>query len=421
MKMLYVGGGHFLQSTDDCIMWAKLGIEWYDTSYYFLKNEGDCGKIEPFFGGEEFTTKLLEQHPTRINVDEVLNQKDIQFAGQIANNLWGFSREFISQFDIIFFNHFIENVGNNWDVIKDKKVIFKTFGMHPIQWEQKIKKMRAQGVYVVRNNPTEHLRLLMNLAPQIFSYNQLSGTNYNVWNKKNLYAGHDAIIRSSIIPNEEVIGGWQGNIKEVVTFANHFNYKDGNIQKRKEHYLKIKDLINYPCKLYGSGNEIGPSCGGFISNGEKIEVLKQARVALVIGTPGSAHTYSLIEALVMGTPIVTFNKMMWQSEIYDVDQIIKDGVSGFICGSVEEAAQRINLLMENDSLAKQISEAGRKLGIELYGRENRAKDWRQFLFRDIWQPKSKQAIKVSRGSDICSLDGSPNPKQRVSAIIGLGR
>jgi hypothetical protein len=77
--------------------------------------------------------------------------------------------------------------------------------------------------------------------------------------------------------------------------------------------------------------------------------------------------------------------------------------------------------MNDKKLAKKIGEAGRKVGVELYGRENRAKDWQQFLFSDIWKSGDKEALIQLKGNDVCSLDGSSEPKQRVSAVIGMGR
>lgn len=407
MKLLYVGCGHPMQSTDDCLMWAKLGLEWYDTSYYHTLNSGDCGPINPFFGGPAFYKDLLSNFNERTKCDEILNKKDLQFTGAICNNLWHFNRQFIEKynFDIIFFNHLIENVENNWEVIKDRRVILKTFGMHSVNDEPRIKKLRDKGVFVVRNNPTEYLRGAYFKPKPIFSYNRYNGKSTQEFIKKSLYAGHDAIIRGCIVRDENEFSGWTGNNKEVVTFSSAFNHKDSGAIRRRNLYLEIKNKSKYPFRLFGSCNDNEPFSEGFVSHKKKIEILRNARVALVTGTPGSTNTYSLVEALVMGVPIIVFDKAMWNSEIYEVDQIIKNGANGFIVKDCIEAVQLIEKIMEDYELAQKLSTNARITGIELYGRNNRAKDWHTFLGKTIWEKPHNKNREYTE-CDISTLDGT---------------
>ena len=410
MKMLYVGCGHFLQSTDDCLMWAKLGIEWYDTSYYHSNNTNGCGPITPFYGGEDFYKKLLKQRGHN-NESSLLKQKDIQFAGSVANNLWSFSKEFISEFDIVFFNHAIERLEKNWDAVKNKKVILKTFGMHhPHPDEIKICDFKHRGIHVVRNSTTEYLRI-----PEAL---------------RKCHNEQERIIVPCVIPNEHIISNWNGQKKEVVTFSTAFRFENMDSQhiRRRDYYINIRNNTDYSFKLYGACDEMEPLSSGFVSHNEKIEILQNARVSLVTGTPNSAHTYSIIESLCLGIPTVAFGKNMWQSPIYEVDQIIQDGVNGFICQDVEDATKKINLLMEDYELAKKMGEAGRKRGVELYGRENKMKVWRQFLFDDIWKGKVTEPQVVlynssdkrlkHNGKDVCTIDNTKSIN-KVSAIIGV--
>jgi glycosyltransferase involved in cell wall biosynthesis len=419
MKLLYVGCGHPMQSTDDCLMWAKLGLEWYDTSYYHTLNTGDCGEIGPFFGGPAFYKDLLSNFNERTKCDDILNKKDLQFTGSICNNLWHFSRSFIEKynFDIIFFNHLIENVENNWEVIKDKRVILKTFGMHPVNWEPRIKKLRDKGVFVVRNNPTECLRGTYFKPSPMFSYNR-NKKSQQEFKKVSLYAGHDAIIRGCIVRDENEVSCWTGKKKEVVTFSSAFNHKDSGAIRRRNLYLEIKNRSKYRFRLFGSCNDNEPLSEGFVSHKEKIEILRGAKVVLVTGTPGSTNTYSLVEALVMGVPIVVFDKSMWNSEIYEVDQIIKDGENGFIAKDCIEAAKLIDQIMEDDKLAQKLSKNARTTGIELYGRSNRAKDWYNVFTKKIWE-KPQDKKREYTGGDVLTLDGTPlkNSKFRSSVTL----
>lgn len=373
MKVLYCDGGHGLQSADDCRMLADLGVEWYSTGYYAKENgSGDLPKIYPFYGSEDFYKKLYLNPYVKpeTNTLLVLQKKNITYGGFCPPNIWQFNEDFIKQFDIVIFNHNIQNLINNYHhrINNDKiKFIIKTFGMHDVRDEQKIGVMRCSGgIYTIRNNPTECLR-------------------------SNLYAGHDAIIRGSVVKDENEISGWKGNKPQIITFSNSFNFKQKD-NYRRQYYCEIRNNCGYNFRLFGSNNEDEPLSDKFLKHKDKVKILRESRINLVVGTPGSSNTYSLVEALVMGMPIVVFGKQMWQSPIYEIDQIITNGVHGFIVDNTSDAIQKINMLMEDFELCEFLSKNARSRGVELFGRINLIPKWKKVLFKEVWKDKKDRKI-----------------------------
>lgn len=351
MRLLYVPSGHPLQEADDCLMWDKLGLEWFSTGYYsFGTKPGDLPEIHsPIipkdigFHDEMMGTRATDHPNTLCGV------KNKVWTGLKANNTVTLSTEFLSRWDYILFSHFPENILNNLGRINLKKtrVAIKTYGMHTSTQETQIKSLMKHGCKVIRNSPVEHLKY------------------------GHKYAGHDAVIRGSVVKDEHDISGWIGDQSEICTFSSFFYHKDTPTRTRAEYYEQIKNKIEYPMTVYGVGSDI------FISHEEKLDVLRRNKVNLVVGTPSSNNTYSLVEALVMGQPVVVFGPSMWQSKNCEVPNIVKD--TALICESPQEAVRQINVLMENRDFAEELGKKARARGIELFGRDNLAEQWREFL------------------------------------------
>ena len=163
-----------------------------------------------------------------------------------------------------------------------------------------------------------------------------------------------------------------------------------SLKGRREacHYDEIMGgLVGYPgAKVYGSGNDdLGSFNGGEIPFDQMKMVLRKARVFIYAGTYPAQYTLSFVEALMTGTPVVVASKKITQAgnfggfDFYECDEIIKNGVNGFVCDNVPEMRQAVESLLADYSLAQQLSEAGRKTAMELFDRPKIAKQWMEFL------------------------------------------
>jgi len=376
MRLLYVASGHPLQEADDCLMWEKLDIDWFSTGYYAFDNQpGDLPLIENhriIDSQPELLSLVNKQRSEFHNIDRPntpTGTKNKLFSGTHAKNLWFFTQEFVDEFDVIFFNHFVGNVVNNWNVIKDKHVVLKTYSMHQTQEEPIINKYRQNGLRVVRNSPKEHLRVPIHKKIQARVYRQIFG-------------GVDAVIRGSVVKDEHEVSGWTGKNKEVVTFCNYLlpsSTADALGRRRFNLYKQVVDGVKESCNVYGVGN--GPD--SFISHKEKIKILQDSRVSLIVGTPNSNNTYAMVEAWIMGLPIVAFGPHIWQSNCAEIHELIDNGVTGFYSDKIEELQEYIKLLMDDHELAKKISKAGRERALEVYGREALSWKWAKFFMNGV--------------------------------------
>ncbi len=362
MKMLYVAGLHPLQNADDMLMWEHLNIDVVDTGHYRdSEKPGDLPFIKrrchDLYDELELQQKGLCYEDSDKGYPGLKNKT---WTGGYGHNLWRFTSDFVSKFDVIFFNHLVENIENNWGVLHGKKVIIKTFGMHGLEREKKLKELKKTlDIHIIRNNGVEEASF------------------------GNDYAGHDDMIRGSVVRDEHEISGWNGGNREVCTFSSFFGIlEDGLCITRGNHYNKIREQLHrlgYGTHLHGVYNERFDKNSTFVSHERKLELLRDCRVNLIVGTPNASNTYSFVESLVMGQPIVAFGPKLWNSRNYEISTIIDNGVNGFYSDNFSVLVEQCKRLMEDESLARRIGEAGRKKGIELFGRDNLSKQWRSLF------------------------------------------
>jgi hypothetical protein len=353
MRLLYVASGHPLQEADDCLMWQKLGIDWFSTGYYSLTNKpGDLPYIEQD-GNCQLLCQMINQHRWTYSSDKAdtsCGKKNMLWTGQIPYNRWNFDQTFLSNFDAVLFNYFVENYVENVGCLGKCKPFLKTYSMHQLKDERDIRAGIQAGLRVIRNSPKEHMR--------------------------GKYGGHSAIIRGSVVKDEHEISGWVGDVKRVCTFASFLYGNNGEeYDTRAKIYTSIVKKCGYPCDLLGIGSR-------FVSHEEKLQILRSHRVNLVTGTPNANNTYSMVEGWIMGQPLVVFGRQLWDSKSYEADELIKHGVTGFIGNTVDECAKYIKLLMEDDDLAQEVGRQGREAAIKVYGREVLAQQWKSLFEKE---------------------------------------
>jgi glycosyltransferase involved in cell wall biosynthesis len=144
-------------------------------------------------------------------------------------------------------------------------------------------------------------------------------------------------------------------------------------------YYDVRDNSNYAFALFGAGN----GCDiPYLKHQEKVDLLRTSRIALCIGTPHANNTYSFVEAWVMGIPQVIFGKELWNTQTYEVGELVTHGENGFIANTIDEAINHIDILMKNYDLARYISENSREKAVSIYGREVLSQQWQKF-FKEI--------------------------------------
>jgi len=275
-----------------------------------------------------------------------------QYPGQDAKD--HLTRKFVDRFDAVVVMHLPKWIAGNWPAMRHKPVVWRTIGQSIQPVEMGLARYRQDGLKVVRYSPRERT---------------IPG-----------YLGEDALIRFYKDPEE--FGGWTGHEKAVITFNQALPDR-----VRQCNYDFWKQVTSgFPTKLYGPGNEAAGSANqGKVSFDELKAAMRDHRVYLYVGTHPASYTLNFIEAWMTGIPIVAVGPKLGNADyfpghdLYEVPDLIQEGISGFTCDDVVEAQGIIRHLMENDDLAAAVSRAGRKRAVELFSKDAAKAGWRNFL------------------------------------------
>lgn len=263
-------------------------------------------------------------------------------------------KEFIDRFDTLIFmsGENEEVLISNWDNIKHKRVIWRTIGQCTTSTENRMQELRKQGLQIIRMSPKEKL------YPN--------------------FCGEDTIIR--FYKDENIYKDWNGKEARVINFTQ-------SLKARRSfcHYDEIiGSILDFDGLVYGSGNnDLGVLNGGEVSFERQIQLYRDSRVYIYAGSWPSPYTLSFIEAFMTGIPVIAFSKNITQNHeglsFYEVDEIINNGINGFIVNSIPEARYIIDILLKDHEKAKIISNNARKKAIELFSKEIAKKQWKEFL------------------------------------------
>lgn len=336
MKILFVGC-HQVLERDEISLLTELGHDVFSYQGAYMDPRGHFSLHRPGIEGmtyHEDMAKLAVLHPKTSMPQEIVN--------------WA---------DVVILMHMPEWIVNNWQMFRElkKPVIWRSIGQSTKKIEQIVKFYMHEGLQVVRYSPKEHN------IPQ--------------------YAGEHSMIR--FYKDEDDLKDWNGNEKKVVNFTQ-------TLKGRRQfcHYEHIMKLLDgFDAKVYGPGNDdLGALNGGEVPYERMKEILRNSRVFVYGGTWPASYTLGLMEAMMVGIPVVAIGKELAQNvegapymNFYEGHEIIEDGVSGFVSDDLEYLRRRIQQLLDDESLAKSIGAAGRRRAIELWSKKKIKMEWETFL------------------------------------------
>lgn len=264
--------------------------------------------------------------------------------------------EMIDPYDVIIIMHSPEVLFNNWQKIKHKRVIWRTIGQSVPHIEKQVQEMKAEGLEIVRYSVMER----------------------NIEN----YAGEDAMIYFYKDPEE--FNDWNGEDLRPINFTQSLLGR-----RHFVHYDEIYQVLQgYPTsKVYGTGNDdLGALNGGEMPFEMLKKYMRDARCYIYAGTFPASYTLSIMEAMMTGIPVIAIGAKIAQEstyypkiDFYEIPSIIKNGVNGFVSDSINDMRSYVDMLLANETLAQNISKAGRETAIEFWGKEKIANQWKSFL------------------------------------------
>jgi glycosyltransferase involved in cell wall biosynthesis len=271
----------------------------------------------------------------------------------VARNKANLPGWFVDRFDVVIVMHAHEWIQYNWQAMRRRPVIWRTIGQSTTLLEKLLRPYRKRGLKILRYSPAEE--------------------------RLPSYLGADALIRFYKDPDEYY--GWIGRRAEILSINQSLPAR-----ARHCHYAVFQATsAGLPVRLLGGGNEAaGPVSAGQVSHEALKQALRDFRCFLALGTFPASYTLGFIEAWMTGTPVVALgNALMYQGfrgpYLYEVPELIEQGISGFYADSVAELRALLAELLRDESLARRISHEGRSAAIRLFGKELIQEQWRQFL------------------------------------------
>jgi len=331
MKLLYLSC-HSIAEYDEVKLFKEMGIDVFSHGAYTDPNVCGDDKRPPIGGKRD---------------DEL-----IELAKK--NDKENMSREFLNKFDVIFSHWMPRWIAQNWDNMKDKKVILRTNGQSSPDDENWMKPYKKQGLKIVRYSPKEK---------------GIPG-----------YIGEDAIIRFYKDPKDW--GNWNGHKKRVITIGQSMIKRD----KFCNYNIFQQATAGVERALYGPENEeAGNIWKGCVSYNKLREALRDARCYFYTGTHPACYTLNFMEAWMTGTPIVALGpeygnqKFLINQKSYEIHHLITHGKDGFVSDDIGELHHYVKQLLDDKKLAERISKAGRKSAVKVFGKDTIKKQWEDFL------------------------------------------
>lgn len=337
MKILYIGC-HAILEYDECKLFTEMGHDVVSVQGAYTDPKGHISLPRPSIEGMKYHADLAK-----------LGNENPKTA---------LSPELIEWADVIIIMHTPEQVTENWDRMKHKKVVWRSIGQSTKHVENMIRKARYEGLKIVR----------------------MSHMESNIVD----YLGADEVIYFYKDPADWT--GWTGHSKKAINFTQ-------SLKGRRVfcHYDAIMQMLEgFPAFVYGTGNDdLGPLNGGNLPYDLMRGMLRDSRVFVYGGTWPSPYTLAFEEAWMTGIPIVAIGKSMAENldgigqqdriNYYELDKMIKNGENGFISDDLGQLRAYIHTLLEDHDLAQRISAAGVESAKEWFGKDKIALTWKAFL------------------------------------------
>jgi hypothetical protein len=311
-------------------------------SYVCPQNRGD-NNLRPDISGLVYNQDILQQY----------HHIGGQHPGEDAKDY--LTVDFVKNFQVVIVMHMPRWIELNWQVFKQAgvRVIWRTIGQSVISTERAMQPYRDQGLEIVRYSPKEYL------TPH--------------------FCGVDGLIRFYKDPAE--LGNWNGLNKRVVTFAQSMRQRGSACN-----FSFFEEVTRpFPRHLFGPGNEGLSWSTGKLSYEDQKQEYRNSRVYFYTGTHPASYTLNFIESWMTGVPLVALGPKHGNGtnfpgcNLYEVSDLIINGVNGFFSDDVRELQSYIKALLRDDKLAEKVGSAGRAEAIRHFGKDMVYAAWKAYL------------------------------------------
>lgn len=259
------------------------------------------------------------------------------------------TKEIVDDYDIIYVMHNLEWLDINWEIIKNKIVVLRTF-LNLGDTELRIQNYIEKGLKVLRCSPME--REIEN------------------------YAGEHGIIR--FLKYESDFKPRNILHNKVITFGQSVKQRGSWCGAELIEGLS-KEL---PLTIFGPANDEYKFWGGRLSYEDQLIQLATNSCYFFTGTFPAQYTLSFVEALMTGIPIVSMGKNLSQSIVskypFEVPYML-DEIDGFYGDSLVDIKNKLQLLLDDRKLNEEMSLKQISLGKKLFSAEQNMYLWKDFF------------------------------------------
>lgn len=355
-KVLYISSWHSVLEYDDLTLLSEMGFDWFSTGHYKVPS-----KLNKFGLRSPIEKKVDKDLLEEFNRDNNLDADKCDNLSTLVSAPINITKSFADKFDIVIVNNWFRNLKdiNNY---KDKLTIWRTYGNQSPNDELSAK--------VLVNKYNLKIARMFDFEVQVQNGNK-----------------EDGFLRNYV--DSTIYNNWDGGVNNLLTFQNQLsariNIRSGPGQHMFPEYIMYLGVHrNGHCELYGLENGVS-YCKGCVSWEEQKELYQTRRAYLALPAKPAPYTYNFLEALMTGTPTISFNKVTkdykhpWYGQSYDIEKIITHGENGLLIENEKEATDCFNQLVKNYSLAESISKAGRQTAKELFDKPIVLKEWKEFF------------------------------------------
>jgi len=343
MRLLYMSCHETLEH-DELIIFEKLGFQVFSIGHYTNPATPVHASITgplPIQRDEEAWSIFNYYHDYEALCDRLMTIK----AGFHNPYMFKVNENLAKLFDAVYVGYYEENLSINWDSFKDKFIILRTIGQKNMHRSEHVINNNVKRVFL---SPRE--RYLHGYKP-------------------------DAVIRQYVDTN--FYQGWNGNTNTVLTV---------NKWLRKRGQVSCWDIYQYVTKDYdrlviGFGNEDIEYAKSNISQEEIQKYRQQAGACFSTASKPGAVTYTFIEAMSTGMPVITIGPKLGNDvyPTFEAHEFIENGVNGFWSDDPTELKDYIGLVLKDKKLAHQIGNEARKTALKHFSFEKISNDWHNFF------------------------------------------
>lgn len=251
--------------------------------------------------------------------------------------------------DVIIAHHYLDSwIIPQWHRIRHKRVVWRTCGQSDPRLERAMMPLRADGLTIVRYSPAEQRH----------------------FERVGAFAGQDALIRFGKYPDD--YGLWNGRDAIVANVTQ-------DMAGRGEHcgltyYLRSTEGL--PAHPAGPGSEKLPGGLGGLTYPGMLSYLRGAGAYLYTGTVPASYTLGLMEALLVGVPVVSIGGEAWMGP---ADLFEGDELSPLAFNDPLGAKATLQTILRDRDYAESIGKEQRERAVQMFDVGPIGRQWVELL------------------------------------------